>query len=248
MFCKLNKYGELNNYDLFKVFAFIFMIVDHVGLFFFPSITILRVIGRVSFPIYAVLHSIVTKNNNTEYKANYLLLFTGLLINIIFYMLFGQLIAANILISFFLFDLIFNKISKLDYKVLVSSFVLVIVNCCFYNILNTYIEYGLFALLFMIVGRIFYKVGTNIVENLFSLSVFVTYFLTQVMFFGFNKVHAIICGIFIFVMFLLMYDFKFREYHNMNSNKFLLFLSRYSLELYFVHYILFMFMTKIYIL
>ena len=46
------------------------MIVDHIGLFFYPQNTMFRVIGRLAFPIYAILHGISTKNNS-EHKINY---------------------------------------------------------------------------------------------------------------------------------------------------------------------------------
>ena len=36
-----------------KLLAALFMIVDHVGLLFFPSALVLRAIGRLSFPIFA---------------------------------------------------------------------------------------------------------------------------------------------------------------------------------------------------
>ncbi|WP_461812080.1 TraX family protein [Faecalimonas sp.] len=44
----------LNSFQL-KIIAVITMIIDHVGLFFFPQYTIFRIIGRISFPIFAFL-------------------------------------------------------------------------------------------------------------------------------------------------------------------------------------------------
>jgi len=44
----------LSNYSI-KLLAAIFMVVDHVGLIFFPELPILRVIGRFSFPLFAWL-------------------------------------------------------------------------------------------------------------------------------------------------------------------------------------------------
>lgn len=43
------------NSFLLKLIACITMLIDHVGSIFFPNIMIFRVIGRVSFPIYAFL-------------------------------------------------------------------------------------------------------------------------------------------------------------------------------------------------
>ena len=43
---------ESNYQDVIKVFAFVTMIVDHVGMFFFPDVALLRVIGRFAMPVY----------------------------------------------------------------------------------------------------------------------------------------------------------------------------------------------------
>ena len=240
---KLNKYGELNNYDLFKIIAFFAMIIDHIGLFFYPQNTMFRVVGRIAFPIYAILHGISTKNNS-KHKTHYSLLFLGLFLNLIFYIFFNSWVSLDILASFFIFDIIFSKFPKLDFKIYMPLFVLIIINYYFYDMLNTYIEYGLFILLFMFTGKIFYKVGSNIIDNVFCISVFATYFLTQSINFKFNNIHNIIFGILLLWLFIFIYDFKFREYHNLNSNKVLLFISRYSMELYFIHYLLFMIFFK----
>jgi len=50
-----------------KVLAIVLMVVDHIGLFFFPNLIILRIIGRLSFPLFAFLianGAIYTKNIN----------------------------------------------------------------------------------------------------------------------------------------------------------------------------------------
>lgn len=38
-----------------KVLAILAMLIDHVGLFFFPDIPIFRIIGRIAFPLFAFL-------------------------------------------------------------------------------------------------------------------------------------------------------------------------------------------------
>ena len=67
MFDKLKKYGNLKTYDIYKSLAFILMVIDHVGYYFLPSARLLRVIGRTSMIIFAVLHGFNRKkssNNN----------------------------------------------------------------------------------------------------------------------------------------------------------------------------------------
>ncbi|AFZ32774.1 TraX family protein [Gloeocapsa sp. PCC 7428] len=45
---------QLNNYHI-KLLAAIFMVIDHVGIVFFPQVFVFRVIGRLSFPLFAWL-------------------------------------------------------------------------------------------------------------------------------------------------------------------------------------------------
>lgn len=44
----------INSFQL-KIIAIIAMIIDHIGLFFFPEHILFRIIGRISFPIFAFL-------------------------------------------------------------------------------------------------------------------------------------------------------------------------------------------------
>ena len=49
-----SKSFSLSGFDL-KIIAVITMIIDHAGAFLFPQAKILRIIGRISFPIFAFL-------------------------------------------------------------------------------------------------------------------------------------------------------------------------------------------------
>ncbi|QNO14594.1 conjugal transfer protein TraX [Alkalicella caledoniensis] len=42
-----------NKNDLLKIIAIITMLIDHIGFVFFPHAIIFRIIGRISFPIFA---------------------------------------------------------------------------------------------------------------------------------------------------------------------------------------------------
>jgi hypothetical protein len=50
---KIDKNNKGRN-DFLKFIAIASMVVDHIGLVFFPQIMFLRVIGRIAFPIFAV--------------------------------------------------------------------------------------------------------------------------------------------------------------------------------------------------
>ncbi len=44
-----------NLYDYLKIIALLTMIVDHVGFFLYPEIEILRIVGRIAFPLFLFL-------------------------------------------------------------------------------------------------------------------------------------------------------------------------------------------------
>ena len=45
--------GEQKRDDSLKIIGIVAMIIDHIGIIFFPQVSILRIIGRLVFPIFA---------------------------------------------------------------------------------------------------------------------------------------------------------------------------------------------------
>ncbi|MCW3987833.1 MAG: conjugal transfer protein TraX [Candidatus Bathyarchaeota archaeon] len=64
-----------NQFDLgreyLKLFAIITMTIDHIGAFLYPEYSVLRIIGRIAFPIFAYL--LILGIENTRNKRNYFL-------------------------------------------------------------------------------------------------------------------------------------------------------------------------------
>lgn len=60
----------LNNYQL-KILAAGLMVVDHVGLLFFPDVALFRIIGRFSFPLFILL--LVDGERHTRHLGRYCL-------------------------------------------------------------------------------------------------------------------------------------------------------------------------------
>lgn len=93
-----------------KMIAAIAMLIDHIGAELFPQITVLRVIGRLAFPLFA--YFIYEGFQYTHSKRNYFfrILSLGLLCMIVYYLYSGELY-GNVLITFSLSILVMFGIS-----------------------------------------------------------------------------------------------------------------------------------------
>jgi len=54
--------------DILKIIAIVTMIIDHIGLFLYPQTMIFRIIGRISFPIFAYHIAVGYKNTSDVQK------------------------------------------------------------------------------------------------------------------------------------------------------------------------------------
>lgn len=82
-----------------KIIALITMTIDHIGMYLFPQLLILRIIGRLSMPIYAFM--IAEGCRHTHNRKQYLLsmLGLGLICQIVYWLAMGSLYQC-ILITF----------------------------------------------------------------------------------------------------------------------------------------------------
>lgn len=81
---------SLNNNQL-KIIAMISMVIDHVGLVFFSNIDIFRIIGRISFPIFAFM--IAEGCAHTKNRKRYLgfIVIMAIIFQVVFYIFVGSL-------------------------------------------------------------------------------------------------------------------------------------------------------------
>ncbi|MBQ7368301.1 MAG: hypothetical protein IJW60_01165 [Clostridia bacterium] len=93
------KFGELNGNGL-KFLAAAFMLVDHIGYMFFPQVQILRIIGRLSFPLFAFALSEGCRY--TKNKLRHFLLIFGLaaLCQIVYYFFDNGNLYMSVLVTF----------------------------------------------------------------------------------------------------------------------------------------------------
>lgn len=71
---KKPKFGLTNNQ--LKMIAMVSMVLDHVGLLFFPDVAIFRILGRIAFPIFAYM--IAEGCRYTKNRAKYLGMIAGM--------------------------------------------------------------------------------------------------------------------------------------------------------------------------
>ena len=93
-----NKLGILSNSTL-KILACIFMFIDHIGYHLLPHIYVLRLIGRLSFPIFAFLIVEGCKYTRNKLK-HFLLIFSIGFGYFIFVYLYANLVYGSIFITF----------------------------------------------------------------------------------------------------------------------------------------------------
>ncbi|MBQ6706471.1 MAG: hypothetical protein IJN07_03050 [Clostridia bacterium] len=84
-----------------KIIAVISMTIDHIGYILFPKLLILRIIGRIAFPIFA--YSLYEGAKYTRRPIAYLLRTGGLgLVCLLAYYWYDRRLYGNVLITFFL--------------------------------------------------------------------------------------------------------------------------------------------------
>ena len=83
------KFGLTNNQ--LKIIAMLSMLIDHIGVTMFPNVMILRIIGRLAFPIFAYM--IAEGCFHTKHKARYFFMIFGLgmICQLVFFFFMGSL-------------------------------------------------------------------------------------------------------------------------------------------------------------
>ena len=235
---KINRYGALNGYDILKNIAFFTMVIDHMGYFLFPTVGILRIIGRMSAPIFFFLFGYSYKKNQARDRQLLLLGFITALIEI----------AVDINNIIPVFNILFSLYISGKCIEICNSFEEINKKCRNF-ILKYVFDYGIFAVLMVFVGYLFRWSSRN--QNFITATVFITlsFCLNQINTFYrvVDKVNIIVS----IVLYLVYMIYLYCYFHNAKTNLIkqynikiksfeilLLFISRYSLILYPIHIIL----------
>lgn len=108
--------GKINRLsgNTLKIIALISMTADHIGVILFPSFLILRVIGRLAFPIFAYMLAEGYRYSKDK-KRYFSIIFILASVLQIFYYLFERSLYQSVLVSFSL-SIILMYIMDLTFK------------------------------------------------------------------------------------------------------------------------------------
>ena len=148
----------LSNFDL-KIIAIITMTIDHIGAIMYPNIDIFRIIGRVSFPIFAFL--LVEGFKHTSNKLKYFLRL--ILFAIITQPIYDYAFNNHELNILFTFSLSFLLLSSLEFiKKIISKYSKGIENYLYKTVFYSLI-YILFVLFSIILNVDYQALGISLV-------------------------------------------------------------------------------------
>ncbi len=162
----------LSSFSL-KILALIFMTIDHIGAFLFPSISIYRKIGRIAFPLFSFQCS--KSIHYSQHKKRYLLtlLLVAVSLETISFIYLKEYL-GNIFFTLFLGCLLcYLYSSKNKYSKILFSLALLI--CTIPHLINynfVLFEYGLFGVLLIFSFYIFdiykwYQISAFILLTIF---------------------------------------------------------------------------------
>jgi hypothetical protein len=231
---------EVSSQDLWKFFAMLTMIIDHVGVYFFSQDITWRIIGRLSMPVW--LFFVGYNFHLVKIKFD-IILFLGLLMQIIGSIYKNEItLQFNILITVFL-----TKVVLFYYKKhVVSSFNLfqwffINISCLLCSTLaNCFFEYGSLAFLIAIWGYNYrYNIGNHFVQ---TISTYITITLVTAELFHFDFTNIFLLSFIMGILIYYLHSYK----HNIIYPKItgvaqyiINIFSRYSLYIYVTHLFIF---------
>lgn len=156
MFVDCSKIRIFSNSTL-KIFACIFMLIDHIGYHLLPQIIELRLIGRLAFPIFAFLIAEGCKYTKNKFKHFFLIFLIGILY-FFFLLFYANMVYGSVFLTFsfsilyiYLLDYFKKIISTSNHKLsmsILSIFIFIISLIPSYFIFDRIvIDYGFLGML-----------------------------------------------------------------------------------------------------
>ena len=179
---------DITSYDLLKTFAVITMLVDHVGAYFFPEEQWFRAIGRLSFPVWFFL---VGYARSRDFSPR---MFIGAGVLALATIPAGMaFFSLNILVSILIVRALLDPVMKVVMHNKKALWGVLVLLMCALLPAGMLIEYGSIGLMMAMFGYfVRHKEEIEDKELLNTLMAFVvmTYALSQIVFFGFDKMQS----------------------------------------------------------
>ncbi len=237
---------ELTSYDLLKSFALITMIIDHLGYFLFPDESWMRLIGRMSFPIWLFLVGYAQSRDLS------LMLWLCALSVLVGGIIFGHSIfPVNILFSIILVRLVLDYSVGLMFHSVAMLWVMPTLLMIMALPTNLLFEYGSLGLMVAMMGWMLRhrqeKPTVRKVLPVFAGVTILTHVMMTFLNFSFTPIETKFFPFLFLVAYGVLFLFKPAIYPELTAKfpksmlQILQFMGRYSLYLYAFHVILFMF-------
>lgn len=232
-----------NTQDIFKFLAIGFMILDHLGLFFFPSLIELRVIGRMAAPLFMFFIGL-----RGAYRFQASLAIAGLWITAISWGVLG-FFSINLLLVFLAVRYLLSHV-QVERCSLLQLSLLFLLFMSFHYYCASFLDYGAFAFLFAIAGRL-HATQHSLQKPWLALTL-IAYFLYEYPIFHFNR-SASWLFLFFIECCILGWMFTRKDYFspvhfNTSLQAGLRKIARHSFSIYVIHYTLFVFVFYTHIL
>ena len=76
--------GKLSG-NVLKIIAMVSMLIDHIGMYFFPQVDILRIIGRLSYPIFAFMIAEGCKHTKNKLRYFLMIFILAIIVQVVYY-------------------------------------------------------------------------------------------------------------------------------------------------------------------
>jgi hypothetical protein len=248
MVLRLNKDypKELTSYDLLKSLALITMIIDHMGYFLFPDESWMRLIGRVSFPLWLFL---VGYANSRDLSAVLWMCAASVCVA---GLVFGSgVLPVNILFSIIIVRLVLDYCAGLMFHSAAMLWVVPSLLIIMAVPTNIMFEYGALGIMVAMMGWMLRhraeKPAVRRALPLFTAATILTHVMMTFLVFSFTALETKLMPLVFFATYGLMFLFGAKSYPVLTKKLpklvvlALQFMGRYSLYIYVFHIVLFMF-------
>ncbi|MCK5374450.1 MAG: hypothetical protein KAJ40_04130 [Alphaproteobacteria bacterium] len=235
---------EITSYDLVKTFAVLFMIIDHIGVYFFPEDFWWRVAGRMCVPVWFFLIGYARSRDVSSriWMGAFILMGVDVIVG-------WPIFPSNILFTILWMRLILDYVAKWFETFGISRFVAVIGMVVMLIPTAFLSDYGTSGLVLVLYGYFVRRYQDGACSQSFMrgnmVFAFIFFFFSQQVFFGFDPLQfGMLGGGLLFVVTALQYfrahNFVgLKERIGVAGSAVLKICGRYSLEIFVVHLLVF---------